>query len=212
MSQDLRRPLILLLDDKTDARESMRELFEALECSVIPVASYESALAEISARPDINFVVTDLNLKPETNDKSGIIFAKMVRQLREDIPVAAYSAKTKDMAISANEYRIFDFFLDKRSDNPEEARRFANDCKALALAHKQMSMNVLDQLGSPKGNNTTSLQAMESKLHQMEAKVSAIESSYIRMPNIAPYARTVYVIIGLLGAIASIWGLYVVAR
>ena len=196
------RPLVLLLDDQAEARESMRGLFESINCSVIPVATHESALAEISSRADIDFVVTDLNLRlTESSDKSGIIFAKMVKQFREDIPVAAYSAKTKEIILSPQDYRIFDLFLDK-AKGPDEITRFVNECKGLALTHKKMAAMVVGKLASAAG----------PEMQELRERVTRIEQTYFRLPNIGPYARGIYITIGVLGGLASIWGLYVVLK
>jgi CheY-like chemotaxis protein len=195
------RPLLLLLDDQAEARESMRGLFESINCSVIAVATHASALDEISSRTDIDFVVTDLNLRSDSSDKSGIIFAKMVKQFREDIPVAAYSAKTKEMMLSPHDYRVFDLFLDK-ANGTDEITRFVNECKGLALTHKKMAASVVGKLASASGPD----------LQELRDRVTRIEQTYFRLPNIEPYARGIYIFVGLLGALASIWGLYVVLR
>jgi CheY-like chemotaxis protein len=196
------RPLILLLENRPDARETMRALFEAIDCSVIPVATYESAFAEISSRDDIDFVVTDINLKEDENDKSGVIFAKMARKLREDIPVAAYSAKVKELALSPNDYRVFDLFLDKNSERAEDTMHFVTDCKALALAHKQMSTKLPRYVTAP----------ADIKFQELENRLKRIELTYLKRPNLVPYARISYAILGLLGAIASIVGLYLILK
>lgn len=196
------RPLILLLDDRPDARETMRALFEAVGCTVIPVATYESAFAEISSREDIDFVVTDISLKADEYDKSGVMFAKMARKLREDIPVAAYSAKVKDLKLSPNDYRVFDLFLDKTSDKSEDTMQFVTECKGFALAHKEMSKKLHGRIGLP----------TDIKFQDFEGRLSKIETTYFRLPDLRPYARAIYGGIALVGAIASIIALYLVLR
>jgi CheY-like chemotaxis protein len=196
------RPLILLLDDRPEARESMRALFEAIGCSVIPVATYESAFAEISSRENINFVVTDISLKADENDKSGVIFAKMARKMREDIPVAAYSAKVKDLALSPADYRVFDLFLDKTSDKAEHTMQFVTECRALAIAHNEMSKRLPGKIEL----------SSDTKLRDLESRLSKVETTYLRKPDFKRYARALYVGIALVGGIASILGLYFVLR
>ena len=180
----------------------MRALFEAIDCSVIPVANYELAFAEISSREDIDFVVTDINLKADANDKSGVIFAKMARKLRQDILVAAYSAKVKDLRLSPNDFRVFDLFLDKTSENSDDTMKFVTECKGFALAHKEMKKKLPDPIGQP---NVT-------KLQDLEGILAKVEMTYFRLPDLKPYARFIYGGIGLVGAVASIIGLYLVLR
>jgi CheY-like chemotaxis protein len=195
------RPLIILLDDRADARETMRELFESIGCTVIPVATYESAFEEIS-RENIDFVVTDLNLKADQNDKSGVMFAKMARKVRGDLLIAAYSAKVKELKLTPSDYRVFDVFLDKGSANSAETLQFVNECKALAIAHKEMSKKLPGSITRP----------TDARLQELEGRLNAVETSYFRIPDLRPYARATYTGLGLLGAIASIIGLYYVLR
>jgi CheY-like chemotaxis protein len=189
------RPLVLLLDDRADARETMRALFEAIDCTVIPVSTYEAAFAEISSREDIDFVVTDINLKADENDKSGVIFAKMARKLRDDILVAAYSAKVRDLKLSPNDFRVFDLFLDKASDKSEDTMQFVTECKGFALAHKEMRKKL------PGG-----------KLQDLEGRLTKIEMTYFKLPDLRSHGRFIYGATGLVGAVASIVALYLVLK
>lgn len=191
------RPLILLLDDRADARETLRELFESVGCSVIPVATYEAAFAEIS-RENIDFLVTDINLKSDQNDKTGIMFARMARKIRGDLFIAAYSARVRDLKLTPNEYRAFDLFLDKGAAQSHETIQFVSECKAFAIAHKEMSKKMQGVHGG----------SSNAELIDLRDRLGTIEARYLRVPDLKPYGRAIYVLLGLLGGLASIVGLY----
>src|SRR5580704_14370823 len=150
------RPLVLLLDDDPRTRDTMRGLLDSVGCSVLTVANEEAALVEIDARKDIDLVVTDINLRTGVeSDKSGIIFAKIVRQLREDLPVAAYTSRSKELNLTRNDERAFDAYLAKGEGSCEDRQKFVHDCRALALAHREVAGRIGEKLSYRRRAPTT---------------------------------------------------------
>jgi len=194
----LTRPMILLLDNEATARDAMREAFDAVNCSVIAVGTEESALEEIDARQDIDVIVTDVNLRTGNSDKSGVIFAKMVRQLRQDVPIAGYSGRAKDLKLTPNELRNFELFLDKEHG---DVGAFVHECKAYAVTHREMAGKLLGKISSRRSQNFDTMSALEDRLN-------LLEKNAIKKSDIKGVLSAANIMLGIIAGIASIVGLY----
>ena len=78
MSQDDPRPLVLLVEDEALERIALAGMLERGGFRVMPVVSAEEALQVLGAVPDIEAVVTDVNLSSGAMD--GFELARRVRQ------------------------------------------------------------------------------------------------------------------------------------
>lgn len=196
------RPLVLLLDDDVRSRDSMQRLFESVGCSVQTVATEELALTEIEARKDIDLVVTDINLRGIESDKSGIMFARVIRQLREDLSVAAYSGRAKELKLTLNDERTFDAYLDKSEDKADDVTRFAHECRGLALAHREVAGRLMEKIKNSR----------RAPLADVEKRLSALEASVIRKEDLNWWLRIIWISFGLVAGIASIIGGYLALK
>jgi CheY-like chemotaxis protein len=199
------RPLILLVDDQPNARDSMRELFDSIGCSVITVGTEESALKEIDARHDIDLVVTDINLRGGLDsDKSGVIFARVVRRLRDDLPIAAYSSRARELKVSPSEVNAFVLFLDHAESSADEVMAFVNECKSYAITHREMAAQVSQKIANRKASSSDG----EDRVTGLEAAVRELEASVVRKDDLRRAANTIYIFFGVIAGLASIIGLY----
>jgi len=177
----------------------MQGLLDSVGCSVHTVATEESALLEIEARKDIDLVVTDINLRAGVeSDKSGVIFARVIRQVREDLPIAAYSGRVKELKLTRNDERAFEAFLDKTEEKSEEVMKFVHECKALALAHREVAGRLLDKITSSR----------KAPMKDVENRLSALEKSVIKKEDLKYWMTVFWVAFGLAAGLASMIGAY----
>jgi CheY-like chemotaxis protein len=197
---DNRRLVVLLLDDGKDARDTMRELFEMSGCTVVATSTLEDAVSSIKV-DNFDLVVTDINLQGVDSDRSGMLFANVVKVTNPQLPVAAYSGKISAADIDPEQYRNFDAYLNKARSDPEKTRQFVQRCILLASQRRQALA-----LAGDTSNIAPSPSAPLTK--DFDAKVDAlrreIETYYFRKPSVKQLVTALIALVGFIGAIASI--------
>lgn len=87
-------PLVLVVDDENEYRETRTELLEAHGFHAIGAASVAEAHRELRASPAIDLAVIDINLdltKPK--DMSGIELARDIQAAWPSLPIVGYSGR-----------------------------------------------------------------------------------------------------------------------
>lgn len=93
----------------------------------------DEALRELRASPGVNMVLTDINLE-EDQSRSGVALARRIQELRNDVPVAGYSAQRDDLPDTDKE--VFKKFYPKGEGGRDAITQTAEDCKKLATEHR----------------------------------------------------------------------------
>lgn len=131
------KPIVLVVDDDERTLElRVRQLRQA-ECEPLSVSSFAAALQQLAASPEVDAVLTDINLdatKPK--DKSGVELGRLVRTMYEDLPVAAYSARFSDQPLSKTEREIFTRELPKGRLRWKEISTSFEELREDALSHR----------------------------------------------------------------------------
>jgi CheY-like chemotaxis protein len=210
------RPLILLLENDPGAREAAREVFDSVGCSVLAVPNHESAFKELMSVSEIDFILTDLNLREDLpGDKSGLMFAKMAKQLRRDIPIAAYSAKTAELGLTPDDYREFALYFDKGKSPPGEFNTFALKCKGLAIAHRSLADKIKlygDNAlltGHPRQVGKDEDTMVE--IQRLREEIHVVRQNAVTKEHLKKVAQISWIVFGLVAGAASILG-FLVAR
>ena len=86
------KPIALIVEDKLDALERRRRLFDQYGFQAIVASSGRDALREFRSTPTIDIVVTDINLlESDPHDRSGVQLARDIQKLRPVMPLKAIS-------------------------------------------------------------------------------------------------------------------------
>ena len=129
-------PLIMLVEDNPETLELETDLFHKRGCKVLGFTHSDDALKAIAYTPSLDLIVTDINLNPKARDKSGISFAKLVRNLNLEIPLCGYSAFFAPNELTNDEKSFFDCWFDKSLDT-NEISAMMDDLKTRAFQHRK---------------------------------------------------------------------------
>lgn len=201
----MRRPLVLLLDDQIEPRESMRELFEVNNCSVIPVSNLDAAIKEITSNRDIDVIVTDINLNSDPRDRSGIAFATIAKQTHPTLPIAAYSAVVSAADIEPEHYHVFSAYLNKLKSSPSDSQKFVGRCIALAQ-NKQSATEIALRKGIDlDGAQVRAVSDAKAELSLAISQFrSELDNRYIKKPSVAQLVGFMLAFTGLIAAFITI--------
>lgn len=143
--EDLTRPLALLVEDDETLLTAKRELFHAVGLRTFGARSLNDASRELSRRADIDLIIVDINLDAaDASDRSGVTFARNVREARPELPVVGYSAYFSEEDLTGEERRLFRNYLPKGRMGPAELlSRFAS-WATLADRHRQSRLRAAD--------------------------------------------------------------------
>lgn len=112
---DMPPPLVLLVEDDDRSRELMQEAFTDQDCKVIAVADPDQAVFEMRSAPGIDLLVSDVKLRADDDDTSGMRLGEYLKNIRPDIPVALYSSifyeNQLDSALDGDTRTRFDIVL-----------------------------------------------------------------------------------------------------
>jgi CheY-like chemotaxis protein len=133
------RPLVLIVEDKAPSLRTRLDLFENFGCTALGATSMKDAIRELTATPMVDLVVTDIHMPDEpgrANDKSGIEFARYVRQTWNDLPIAGYSAHFTEDELTADELQVFDMSFPKGRQRAKDIEKQVEACVSLAQEHR----------------------------------------------------------------------------
>lgn len=119
---DANGPLVLVVEDDETARSLRRRQLEQFGCRAVAVATSDEAMREVWNTPLLAGVLTDINLTPGTDDKSGIVFARYVRKQRPGLPVAGYSGVFAEGRISEDDLALFNLYCGAGNVSASEIR------------------------------------------------------------------------------------------
>jgi CheY-like chemotaxis protein len=83
---------VLLVDDNAALRQTLCEQILSLDCAVVEAADYAQAVAALGADPEIDFILTDLDLG---DGPDGIALVRWVRDNGRTLPGAIISGHLK---------------------------------------------------------------------------------------------------------------------
>lgn len=84
-------PLVLVVEDDDRSRELVEEAFTDQNCRVIAVGDPDQAVWELRSSPGIDLLFTDVKLRPDDDDTSGMRLGDYLKSTRPEVPVAVYS-------------------------------------------------------------------------------------------------------------------------
>ena len=123
-------PLVLVIDDQKDSRDTEVELVRNVGCVAIGVATRDLALLEASQSPYFDAALCDVNLTNRPHDKSGVKLARELRKRLPNLKIVGYSAYFSEGDLSENDHKAFDRWYRRADDRPIE---MAEGVKAEAL-------------------------------------------------------------------------------
>ena len=136
---------LLVVDDEAQILTMLGEYFDKLSYQVYRASTAERGIDILEEQPDIDLIITDIELP----GKSGIDLLKIVRSIREEIPVIFITGhKTIEFAVAAIKYGAQDFItkpfelIDVRKIVEKVLRyRMRNQKKEQLFQHTR-SMNI----------------------------------------------------------------------
>lgn len=150
------KPLILLVQDREDARRDDSQLLKSLGCSVITAENANEALKKFFISPHLDLVFTDIDLvgSETARDKSGVDIARFIKHLDNELPIIGRSSIFEDNELSDNEKSWFDKWYSKGGMSYQALQKMFEDVKTQADAHKQKRFNeIADIFNKLKKNN-----------------------------------------------------------
>lgn len=99
---------ILLVEDDPVTASLRAELFAAHGCNVTVAHTSDEAIAYLNSEESLDLIVTDIKLAAAANDRSGMDLAQLVKDIRPDTPVAAYSGYFTAEDLAPDAYASFD--------------------------------------------------------------------------------------------------------
>lgn len=99
---------LLFVEDEADLIEIITDTLEKLEANFLTATNGEEALGIIEANPDIDVIVTDINM-PIMN---GLVLIKELKDRKSEIPIVIMSAHTEvDYINKAKELGVDNYLL-----------------------------------------------------------------------------------------------------
>ncbi len=125
---------ILIVEDNPAISAVYRQFFEPEENKVLCANNYDQAIKILYEHPAMTFDLffTDINLNGSSNktdDKSGIAFARYVRQIFPKAAIAGHSAYFETDDISPEDKSLFDVFYPKAIKIAEREQMFEETLK-----------------------------------------------------------------------------------
>lgn len=202
------RPLILLVEDNRQNLMAKRIGFEERSCAVIGVSNANDAIRELAARHLISLVMMDINLRPDTDDVSGLALARYLRDTGRDVIKAGYSAHFAEddyNAIPTGERdELFDYYYPRSRLKAQQVTAVLDELARAARAHTmdkaahfQADLEALLSSTVADAEDFREYRAVISSMRaQVEQADSLIESELIllRPGEFAELRRSVYVI------------------
>lgn len=143
------RPLIMLVEDNERNIAARRVGFEQRDCSVLAVSNANDAIRELAAEHLVSLVVTDINLRPDDDDISGVALARYLRATGRDIPVAGYSAHFAEESTAVPEpvrRELFDYYYPRSKLRAREIAAVFDELAQVAREHLRRKSEELQQV------------------------------------------------------------------
>lgn len=141
------KPIALVLEDNKENLKLKTNLFQAGGFNVIGASSLGKAVEKIHDEA-VDIVITDINLDPNRNaDKSGLHFAKFVKNIKPGVPIVGYSGYYSSSDFDAQQIAIFDYYQAKGDSTATQLIENITRCRDLAyqgrlLRQKQSAYDV----------------------------------------------------------------------
>lgn len=128
-------PLVVLVEDREQARRTNEELLKLRGCKVLSFMHSDDAIKELLSGPSVDLVVTDIDLDGSGHDKSGIYFAKYLKDNNYPVPICGYSANPrKDLTETEKNY--LDIYYVKGKQNAVQLNEIFDRLKSIAIKNR----------------------------------------------------------------------------
>ncbi len=138
-------PLVMLIEDDKDKIQIKKEAFNNRGCNVIAFTHSDDAIKSIFSSPSLDLILTDIDLDGSGSDKSGIAFARFVRNLELDVPLCGYSSYFADGELSSDEKSFFDCWYDK-AQSAHQINKMLDELKERAVLHRKEKNEETEKL------------------------------------------------------------------
>ena len=99
---------VLLLDDDERILKLRGSMLQQRGCEVAGVTNVGDGLEALAGAPRFDLVIVDINLGGGPDDRSGIEFARRVRETDADLPIVGYSATFSERDLADEERGVFE--------------------------------------------------------------------------------------------------------
>jgi CheY-like chemotaxis protein len=140
-------PLVLVVEDRSDARKLREQGLRAAGCHVMGAATLNEALTSLRDGPTVDLIVTDVHLGRNA-EQGGVILAMTVKAGYDpDLPMAMYSAKYDVGEIDGDLGDLFVLQRTKGYVTSAEMTSFYAECRVIATQRRQHRMIRARQRG-----------------------------------------------------------------
>jgi CheY-like chemotaxis protein len=133
------RPLVLLVEDDEQNRQTKGEGFELRNCAVIGVSNANDAIREVASNHLISLAVIDVNLAHDDADASGLALARYLKNTGRRFPRAGYSAHFAEDDYSnvppRDRSELFDEYYPRSRLNAGQIRLVLDELAEMAQQH-----------------------------------------------------------------------------
>lgn len=134
---EVRKPRVLVVDDENRNLSIRKQQLEAKNLEVVVAESESAAMHQIEASPEMDAVLTDINLADEPGDTSGVKLARKIQARFGDIPLFAYSATVEEQELREEARGLFMRSIPKGIKFDEELRDLAETIRDASLQRRQ---------------------------------------------------------------------------
>jgi CheY-like chemotaxis protein len=138
-------PLVMLIEDDEKKIMLKKKAFKNRGCNVIAFTHSDEAIKNIFTSPSLDLILTDIDLDGSGHDKSGVAFARFVKELHLDVPLCGYSSQFEDDQLSDEEKSHFDCWYDK-AQLANEINQMLDDLKSMAVIHRKEKYEETEKL------------------------------------------------------------------
>lgn len=136
LTVEVRKPRVLVVDDEERNRKIRKKQLEAQNLDVAVAGSESAALSQIEATPEMDAVLTDINLTQEPHDISGVKLARTIKARFGDIPLFAYSATVEERLLREESQGLFMRSIPKGIKFDDELRELAETIRDTSLRRR----------------------------------------------------------------------------
>jgi CheY-like chemotaxis protein len=145
LTVEVRKPRVLVVDDEERNLKIRKKQLEAQNLDVALAGSESAALNQIEASPEMDAVLTDINLTKEAHDTSGVKLARTIKARFGDIPLFAYSAKVDERQLREEAQGLFMRSIAKGIKFDDELRELADTIRDTSLQRRHKRRVEFDQ-------------------------------------------------------------------
>lgn len=131
-------PLLMIVEDNNEILTRRKKFLEKEGCIVIGFNHSDDAFKYLCTSPNVDLILTDIDLVGNSSklDKTGVHFAKLVKEFDYDMPLCGYSALFSDDELTSEEKSYFDKWYAKAKYTIPEMKQINLNIKKLALDYK----------------------------------------------------------------------------